>query len=32
VVYGMPLSVVEAGLSDRSVPLDKMAQAIREAV
>jgi hypothetical protein len=24
--------VVEAGLSDRSVPLDKMAQAIREAV
>ena len=32
VVYGMPASVVEAGLSDRSVPLDKMAQAIREAV
>jgi two-component system chemotaxis response regulator CheB len=32
VVYGMPLSVVEAGLSDRSVPLDRMAQAIREAV
>ncbi|HEX8149811.1 MAG TPA: chemotaxis response regulator protein-glutamate methylesterase [Pyrinomonadaceae bacterium] len=32
VVYGMPSSVVEAGLSDRSVPLDKMAQAIREAV
>ena len=32
VVYGMPSTVVEAGLSDRSVPLDKMAQAIREAV
>ncbi|HEY9283621.1 MAG TPA: chemotaxis response regulator protein-glutamate methylesterase [Pyrinomonadaceae bacterium] len=32
VVYGMPASVVEAGLSDRSVPLDEMAQAIREAV
>jgi two-component system chemotaxis response regulator CheB len=32
VVYGMPSSVVEAGLSDRSVPLDHMAQAIREAV
>jgi two-component system chemotaxis response regulator CheB len=32
VVYGMPASVVEAGLSDRSVPLDRMAQAIREAV
>ncbi len=32
VVYGMPSSVVEAGLSDRSVPLDRMAQAIREVV
>jgi two-component system, chemotaxis family, protein-glutamate methylesterase/glutaminase len=32
VVYGMPHAVVEAGLSDRSVPLDKMARAIREAV
>ena len=32
VVYGMPSSVVEAGLSDRSVPLDQMARAIREAV
>jgi two-component system chemotaxis response regulator CheB len=32
VVYGMPSSVVEAGLSDRSVPLDRMAQAMREAV
>lgn len=32
VVYGMPSSVVEAGLSDRSVPLDRMAVAIREAV
>lgn len=32
VVYGMPSSVVEAGLSDRSVPLGDMARAIREAV
>ncbi|HZG53562.1 MAG TPA: chemotaxis-specific protein-glutamate methyltransferase CheB [Pyrinomonadaceae bacterium] len=32
VVYGMPSSVVEAGLSDRSVRLDRMAEAIREAV
>lgn len=32
VVYGMPASVVEAGLSDRSVRLDRMALAIREAV
>jgi two-component system, chemotaxis family, protein-glutamate methylesterase/glutaminase len=32
VVYGMPGSVVEAGLSDMSVPLDQMARAIREAV
>jgi two-component system chemotaxis response regulator CheB len=32
VVYGMPGSVVEAGLSDRSVPLDRMAQAILEVV
>jgi two-component system chemotaxis response regulator CheB len=28
VVYGMPRSVAEAGLSDRTVPLDKMAEAI----
>lgn len=28
IVYGMPRSVVEAGLSDRSVTLDGMAQAI----
>jgi two-component system chemotaxis response regulator CheB len=28
VVYGMPRSVVEAGLSDRSVPLDRMVEAI----
>ncbi|MCT7985098.1 chemotaxis response regulator protein-glutamate methylesterase [Laspinema sp. A4] len=28
IVYGMPRSVVEAGLSDRSLPLDGMAQAI----
>ena len=28
VVYGMPRSVVEAGLSDRSVTLDNMAEAI----
>jgi two-component system chemotaxis response regulator CheB len=32
VVYGMPGSVVEAGLSDRSIPLDRMAQAILEVV
>jgi two-component system, chemotaxis family, protein-glutamate methylesterase/glutaminase len=32
VVYGMPHAVAEAGLSDRSVPLDRMAQAIREVV
>jgi two-component system, chemotaxis family, protein-glutamate methylesterase/glutaminase len=32
VVYGMPGSVVEAGLSDRRVPLDRMALAIRETV
>jgi two-component system chemotaxis response regulator CheB len=30
IVYGMPRSVVEAGLSDKSVPLDRMAQAILE--
>lgn len=28
VVYGMPRSVVEAGLSDRVVPLDKMVESI----
>lgn len=32
VVYGMPGSVVEAGLSDKSFALSKMAQAIREVV
>lgn len=32
VVYGMPSTVVEAGLSDRVVPLGRMAQAIREVV
>lgn len=32
VVYGMPSAVVEAGLSDRIVPLDQMAQAILEVV
>lgn len=32
VVYGMPRSVVEAGLSDRSVPLQDMAKAIVEVV
>jgi len=30
VVYGMPNAVVEAGLSDRSVPLERMADAILE--
>ena len=32
VVYGMPSSVVEAGLSDRSEPLHRMARAIQEVV
>jgi two-component system chemotaxis response regulator CheB len=32
VVYGMPRSVVEAGLSDASVPLERIAQAIMERV
>ena len=32
VVYGMPRSVVEAGLSDQSVDLDRMAEAILERV
>jgi two-component system, chemotaxis family, protein-glutamate methylesterase/glutaminase len=32
VVYGMPRSVVEAGLSDASVPLDRLAEAIVERV
>jgi two-component system, chemotaxis family, protein-glutamate methylesterase/glutaminase len=32
VVYGMPRSVVEAGLSDATIPLEDMAQAIMERV
>jgi two-component system chemotaxis response regulator CheB len=32
VIYGMPGAVVEAGLSDRSIPLDRMAEAIMEVV
>jgi two-component system chemotaxis response regulator CheB len=32
VVYGMPSVVVDAGLSDKSVPLERMARAIREVV
>jgi two-component system chemotaxis response regulator CheB len=32
VVYGMPRSVVEAGLCDESIPLGKMAAAILEAI
>jgi len=32
IVYGMPSSVVEAGLSDRSVRLDRIAEAILEVV
>jgi two-component system chemotaxis response regulator CheB len=28
VIYGMPRSVMEAGLSDAAIPLDGMAQAI----
>jgi two-component system chemotaxis response regulator CheB len=30
VVYGMPRAVVEAGLSDQNVPLERMAQAIMD--
>jgi two-component system chemotaxis response regulator CheB len=32
VVYGMPRTAVEAGLSDRAVPLNEMAVAILEVV
>jgi two-component system, chemotaxis family, protein-glutamate methylesterase/glutaminase len=32
VVYGMPRSVVEAGLSDEAVPLDKLTAAILQRV
>jgi two-component system chemotaxis response regulator CheB len=32
IVYGMPRSVVEAGLSDAAVPLERIAQAIMERV
>jgi two-component system chemotaxis response regulator CheB len=32
VVYGMPRSVVEAGLSDASVPLDRLSEAIVERI
>jgi two-component system chemotaxis response regulator CheB len=32
VVYGMPRSVVEAGLSDASVPLERLAEAIMERI
>ena len=32
VVYGMPRSIIEAGLCDKSVPLAKMAAAIAEAL
>jgi two-component system chemotaxis response regulator CheB len=32
VVYGMPRAIVEAGLSDRSEPLDRIARAIMEVV
>ena len=32
VVYGMPRSVVESGLSDTQVPLDQLAQAIMERI
>ncbi len=31
VVYGMPKALAEAGLADRQVPIDEMAQAVREA-
>jgi two-component system chemotaxis response regulator CheB len=32
IVYGMPRSVVEAGLSDAAIPLERIAQAIMERV
>jgi two-component system, chemotaxis family, protein-glutamate methylesterase/glutaminase len=32
VVYGMPRSVVEAGLSDAAVPLDKLARHIMDSL
>jgi two-component system chemotaxis response regulator CheB len=32
VVYGMPAAVVEAGLSDRSIPLNRLAEAMLEVV
>lgn len=32
VVYGMPRAVAEAGLSDRIVPLDRLAQAVMESL
>jgi two-component system chemotaxis response regulator CheB len=32
IVYGMPAAVVEAGLSDRSIRLDRLAEAILEVV
>ena len=32
VIYGMPAAVVEAGLSDRSIPIHRLAEAILEAV
>jgi two-component system chemotaxis response regulator CheB len=32
IVYGMPWSVVEAGLSDKSIPLEQMAESILEVV
>ena len=32
VVYGMPCAVIEAGLSDKTVPLEHMAQAILEVI
>jgi two-component system, chemotaxis family, protein-glutamate methylesterase/glutaminase len=32
IIYGMPRSVAEAGLSDAAVPLEEMAQAINEGI
>jgi two-component system chemotaxis response regulator CheB len=32
IVYGMPRSVVEAGLSDAAIPLDRLALAIMERI
>ena len=32
IVYGMPMAVDEAGLSDRSIPLERLAEAVVEII